>query len=244
MVSPLIWDYPINYALKDELFIMDLLSTNKWERPIYFSTTVPPDQHNGLDKFFIQEGLSYRIVPVKLVKTEQGESGLIDPYIMYDNLMNKFKWGNAGSPSVYLDEVNRRMFSGFRNMFGNLGIELLNAGDTIKAVEAAHRGLEIVPASKMPNDYFSVHIAEVLLRSGKLEEGKKVINEVIDTSKQYLDYVLSVKEGNRFGLEIPTGTAMQSLLDIYYMAGRLKSASLTAIIEPELNNYYPKLYSK
>ena len=244
MVSPLIWEYPDNYVLKDELFIMDLLSTNNWERPVYFSTTVPPDQHKGLDRFFIQEGLSYRIAPVKNEKSEQGESTTVDPYLMYDNLMNKFKWGNAASSAVYLDEVNRRMFCGFRNMFGTLGIDLVNRGDTLRAVEVAHRGLEIVPASKMPNDLYSVRIAEVLLRSGRIEEGKKVLNEVIDTSKQYLDYVLSVKEGGRFGLELSTGTAMQALLDIYYMSERIKAPSLKAMIEPELNNYYPKLYSR
>jgi hypothetical protein len=244
LVSPMIWEYSENYALKDELVIMDLLSTNKWERPVYFSTTVPPDQFNGLEKFFIQEGLGYRIAPVRTEKPEPGEYGMIDPFIMYDNMMNKFKWGNAADPSVYLDENNRRMFNYFRNMFGNLGIALLDKGDTIKALKAAHRGLEIVPTAKMPNDYYSVRIAEVLLRSGNIEEGEKVIKEVIDTSKQHLNYVLSINEGNRFGLGIMTGISMQALLDTYYMSDRIKSTTLSAVIEPELNYYYPKFYPK
>jgi hypothetical protein len=244
LVSPMIWEYPINYVLKDELVIMDLLSTNKWERPVYFSTTVPPGQFNGLEKFFIQEGLGYRIAPVRTDKPEQGEFGMIDPFVMYDNMMNKFKWGNAADPSVYLDEVNRRMFSNYRNMFGNLGKELLLKGDTAKAVEVAHRGLEIVPATKMPNDYFSIRIAEVLLRSGKKEEGEKLIREVIDTSRKYLDYAISINAKGRLGLRSVIGLNMQSLLDIYYMSQSLKLTSLTAIIEPELNNYYPKLYPK
>ena len=40
---------------------------------------------------------------------------------MYDNMMNKFEWGNAADPSVYLDENNKRMLSNFRRIFGNLG---------------------------------------------------------------------------------------------------------------------------
>jgi hypothetical protein len=243
LVSPMIWEYTESDAFKGDLAIMDLLSTNKWERPVYFSTTVPSTQYKGLEKYFIQEGLAYRVVPVKTDKPEQGEFGMIDPVIMYDNLMNKFSWGNAQDPSVYLDENNKRMFSNFRRIFGNLGKDLLARGDTAKAVEVAHRGLEIVPAAKMPYDFFTISLAEVLIRAGKTEEGEKLLTGVINYSKQYLDYAISLKPESRFGLEYPTGINMQALLDIYNLSGKLKRASLTAVIEPEINNYYSKLYS-
>jgi hypothetical protein len=243
LVSPMIWEYSETDAFKGDLAIMDLLSTNKWERPIYFSTTVPSTQYKGLEKYFIQEGLAYRVAPVRTDKPEQGEYGMIDPVIMYDNFMNKFKWGNAEDPSVYLDENNKRMFSNFRRIFGNLGKDLLARGDTAKAVEVAHRGLEIVPAEKMPHDFFSISLAEVLIRAGKTDEGEKLLIGVINYSKEYLDYAISINPDERFGLEYPTGINMQALLDIYNLSGRLKRDSLTAIIEPEINKYYSKLYS-
>jgi hypothetical protein len=244
LVSPMIWKYSDNYALKKDLAIMDLLSTNKWERPVYFSTTIPPSQYKGLEKHFIQEGLSYRIAPVQTINSEQGEYGIIDPSVMYDNMMNKFKWGNAGDPKVYLDENNRRMFSNYRNVFGSLGKELLVKGDTVKAVEVAHRGLQIVPPKKMPYDYSSISLAEVLIRSGKSEEGLKIIYDTISYSTQYLDYAISLNSDSRFGLDYPMGINMQALIDIYNMSIRLKLNSLLATIEPEINKYYNKLYSK
>ncbi|MCX6322293.1 MAG: DUF2723 domain-containing protein [Bacteroidia bacterium] len=244
LVSPMIWEYTEKDAFKGDLAIMDLLSTNKWERPIYFSTTVPSSQYKGLEKYFIQEGLAYRVAPVRTDKPEQGEFGMIDPVVMYDNMMNKFKWGNAEDPSVYLDENNRRMFSNFRRIFGTLGKDLLLRGDTVKAIEVVHRGLEIVPAEKMPNDFFSLGLAEVLIKAGKREEGEKLLSEVIGYSKKYLDYAISIKPEKRFGLEYPTGINMQCLLDIYNMSVSLKLNSVTGIIEPEINNYYSKLYSK
>jgi hypothetical protein len=243
LVSPMIWEYSDGDAYKGDLAIMDLLSTNKWERPVYFSTTVPSTQYKGLEKYFIQEGLAYRVVPVKTDKPEQGEFGMIDPLVMYDNMMNKFKWGNAGAPSVYLDENNKRMFSNFRRIFGTLGKALLVSGDTLKAVEVAHRGLEIVPSNKMPFDFFTIGIAEVLITAGKTEEGEKLLSDIINYSKEYLDYAISLKPGERFGLDYPTGINMQGLLDIYNMAVRLKLDSLIKTIEPEINNYYGKLYS-
>jgi hypothetical protein len=243
IVSPMIWEYSETDAFKGDLAIMDLLSTNNWERPVYFSTTVPSSQYKGLEKYFIQEGLAYRVVPVKTDQPEQGEFGMIDPVVMYDNLMNKFKWGNAEDPSVYLDENNKRMFSNFRRIFGSLGKELLLKGDTIKAVEVAHRGLEIVPAQKMPNDFFTLGLAEVLIRAGKTEEGEKLITEIIDYSKKYLDYAISITAEERFGLDYPTGINMQALLDIYNMSMKLKLESLSRIVEPEINKYYSILYT-
>ena len=133
LVSPMIWEYSETDALKGDLAIMDLLSTNKWERPVYYSTTVPSTQYKGLEKYFIQEGLAYRVVPVRTDEPEQGEFGMIDPVVMYDNMMNKFSWGNAEDPAVYLDENNRRMFSNFRRIFGALGKELMLQGRYCKS---------------------------------------------------------------------------------------------------------------
>jgi hypothetical protein len=243
LVSPMIWEYSDEDAFKGDLAMMDLLATNEWKRPMYISTTVPATQYKGLEKYFIQEGLAYRIVPVRTDEPEQGEYGMIDPVVMYDNMMNKFSWGNASDPSVYLDENNRRMFSNFRRLFGSLSKALLQAGDTVKAIEAAHRGLEIVPPGKLPNDFFTVGLAEVLIRAGEKDEGEKLLNSIINYSAEYLDYAVSLKSDNKYGLEYPNGVNMQALLDIYNMASVMKSDSLLSIIEPRINNYYSKLFS-
>ena len=242
-ISPVIWEYTEEDAFKGDLAIMDMIGTNQWKRPIYFSTTVPSTQYKGLEKFFIQEGLAYRVAPVKADNSEQGEFGIIDHEVMYDNLMNNFSWGNAADPSVYLDENNKRMLSNFRRTFGQLGDQLLVKGDTVKAIEVARRGLEIVPAEKMPYDFFTVDLAEILIRAGEAAEGEKIINDVVAYSKEYLDYAIGLSPDNRFGLEYPIGINMQSLLDVFNMTVDLKLDSLTKIIEPEISKYYNRLYS-
>ncbi|MDX9930698.1 MAG: DUF2723 domain-containing protein, partial [Bacteroidales bacterium] len=178
IAAPMIWNYSDNNALKGDLAIMDLIASNNWERPVYYSTTVPSSQYKGLQKFFVQEGMAYRVVPVIIDETGEYDFGMIDPNVMYDNMMNKFKWGNAADPSVYLDENNRRMFSNFRRLFANLGRALLEAGDTTRAVEAVRRGYEIVPWSKLPDDYFCTGIAEVLINAGMKEEGLAILNRI------------------------------------------------------------------
>lgn len=244
IVSPMIWEYTDNNAFKGDLAIMDLLSTNEWERPVYYSTTVPSTQYKGLEKYFVQEGMAYRVVPVTTGKNEDGEFGMTDVNVMYDNMMNKFTWGNAEDPSVYLDENNRRMFSNFRRIFGLLANDLLRSGDTTRTIEAARRGLTIVPGEKMPHDYFSVGLAEALIKAGQREEGTAILNEIVNYSKSYLDYALSMDPGNRFGMDYPIGINMQSMLDVYNMSVELNLKELSESLEPEISNYYSRLYSK
>lgn len=243
IISPLIWEYSESDAFKGDLAIMDLLSTNKWERPVYFSTTVPSSQYKGLEKYFVQEGIAYRIVPIRTDKSEDGEFGMIDPVEMYDNMMNKYRWGNAAGPSVYLDENNKRMLSNFRRIFGNLGKALLVAGDTTKAIEVAHRGLEIVPAEKLPYDFFVLGLAEVLIRAGNSEEGNKILDDVTEYSKEYLDYAITIDPGKQFGMDYPIGINMQSLLDINNIAVNLKLDHLITTISADVTRYYSILYS-
>jgi len=243
IVSPMIWEYTEDDAFKGDLAMMDLLATSKWGRPVYISTTVPSSQYKGLEKYFVQEGITYRVVPIRTDKPEDGEFGMIDPVEMYDNMMNKYKWGNADDPSVYLDETNKRMLSNFRRIFGNLGKSLLAAGDTAKAIEVAHRGLEIVPAGKLPYDFFVLSLAEVLIRAGNDDEGKKIITDVITYSKEYLDHAVAMDPGRQFGMDYPIGINMQALLDINNMAINLKMDDLVETVSSDVNKYYSILYS-
>jgi hypothetical protein len=243
IVSPMIWEYSDENAFKGDLAIMDLISSNNWKRPIYFSTTVPSSQYKGLQKYFVQEGMAYRIVPVAFGDPDEGSFGIIDPDVMYDNMMNKFKWGNAADPTVYLDENNKRMFSNFRRIFGDLGIALLEKGDTLKAVEAVRRGMDLVPSGKMPHDFFSIGLAEVLIRADQKEEGDNLTGAIINYSKEYLDYAVSSSDYAVYGMDYPIGLNMQALLDIYKMATALNDEELIKVIEPAINAYYSKLYS-
>jgi hypothetical protein len=244
MVSPMIWEYSDNYAYKGDLAMMDLLSNIGWKRPVYISTTVPADQYKGLEKYFIQEGMAYRIAPVKTDDADQGEYGSIDPDIMYDNMMNKFKWGNAADPKVYLDENNRRMFVNFRRLFGNLGSALLRSGDTLRAIEAVRKGMGVVPAEKLPHDYFSIVLAEDLIRAGDTEEGLKLLDNIVGYADQYLSYASKLRSSERFGLDYPIGINMQALLDIYNLSIKMKMDSLTKSIEPMVSKYYAQFYSR
>jgi hypothetical protein len=241
ILSPMVWDFKGDMAMKNDLFILDLLAGNDWNRPVYFSTTVPPSQYKGLDKFFIQEGLAYRLSPVDLPEmTDQGQNW-IDTDIMYDNMINRFSWGNADDPDVYLDETNRRMFSNYRRLFGSLALALLQEGDTLRAMEVCDRGIALVPPSSMAFDSFMIDIARALYAGGQVEKGMELIERILDYSFSYLDYIYSMPQSGRFGLDYPVGINLQGAIEILSIAEDFGLTDLKERIEPDINKYYTEL---
>ena len=86
---------------KSELMMLEMLAEANWERPIYIAVSVGQENQLGMANHFIQEGLAYRFTPFDNTKT--GVS--IDSEKMYDNLMNKFRFGGIDKPGIYIDET-------------------------------------------------------------------------------------------------------------------------------------------
>ena len=95
----------------------------------------------------------------------------------------------------------------------------------------------------MPDDFFTIGLAEVLIRGGQKGEGEKLISDIIGYSKAYLEYAVSRKLRDRFALDYPIGINMQALLDIYNISVSLKMDTLTKTIEPDISKYYNRFYS-
>lgn len=115
-----------NYLPKDEMMILDMLATNNWERPIYWAITVGRNKYLNLQEYFQVEGFAYRFVPISGVDNpERLAFGTVATDIMYDNMMNKFKYGNMNDPKVYIDENNSRMMTNIRNSFNRLATGLI-----------------------------------------------------------------------------------------------------------------------
>jgi hypothetical protein len=55
IVSPMLWEYSENDAFKGDLAIMDLLSTNKWERPVYIQPLFRRASTRGLKNILFRK---------------------------------------------------------------------------------------------------------------------------------------------------------------------------------------------
>ena len=178
---------------KNQLMVLDILANFAWERPIYFAITVGNDNFMGLENYFQLEGLAYRFVPIK-TKSFDGQTGVVATEEMYDNLINKFKWGNMGDPNVYLDETNMRMTMNFRNNFARLADALIAEDQFEKAEKVLDRCIEVMPNEAIAYNYFNLPIADAYYRINKKEKGNEIVMTLAENYFDELEYYNSIDE--------------------------------------------------
>ncbi|MHB1922132.1 MAG: glycosyltransferase family 117 protein, partial [Chitinophagaceae bacterium] len=145
---------------KNDLAELNIIAANNWKRPIYF--TQPTDL--GLNDYLEQDGLTYRLVPVKKSSSNPDVvyTGNVNTPVMYNNLMYKFKFGGCQIPGTYFDEPNRRMLLTIRRAFATLGTALASEGKKDSAIQVLNYGDSMInrvnfPYGLVSNEPSNVH---------------------------------------------------------------------------------------
>ena len=179
-----------------EIASLDIINTNAmqgWKRPVYFAVTVGSSYYLGLEDYFSRTGLAYQVVPLK------GVSNNIDTDKMYDNMVNKFRWGGIDKATpehpLYLDENVRRMCNTHRMMFGDLVVQLIAEGKTDKALTALDLIMEKIPGWQVTHDLTSISLAQSYLDLGEKTKGEALLTEILDNSAGYLNWYKDLTSG-------------------------------------------------
>lgn len=202
LVSEVTWEIadeqgPKQYILKNSFAVLDLLRNNNWERPVYFAVTTGPEVYMGLQQYFRLEGLAYRLVPIRYpVNPNPNISGGVAADIMFDNMLNKFQWGNMDDTTgsgVYMDENNRRMVTNLRLQFANLAEVLVAEEKHEKAIETLDYCMKVMPEKNVPYDRILLPIIEAYLEVGELDKGKALAQRLFDINEDNLNYYHSLE---------------------------------------------------
>jgi len=192
ITSRMSWSITNGNLLKNDLLTLDIVANNIMERPIYFAVSVAPEAYLGFEKYFQLEGLSYRIVPRENA-TGNSYSAPVRTDVMFDNMMKKFKFGGIESnPNIYLDENIMRMTVNVRGNFGRLAEALLAKGENEKAIQALDYSLKMMPTERVPLNVFSYQYPDIYYKAGAKEKGKKVMEELLAQSRDFLRYYQTV----------------------------------------------------
>jgi len=195
IVPQMEWELNSNYMEKAGLILYDMLLSNNWERPVYFSQTVPQSGYYGLQDYFQLEGLAYRLAPVK-TKDSMSSLGRIDTDILYRNMMSKFKWGNINQERIYADENIKRMCLNLRNNFLSLSNSYIAENNKEKALEVMDKSRSILPNELSPYDYIALLMAENYLKLGEREIAMQMMDKIHTRLNQELNYYNSLPESS------------------------------------------------
>ena len=184
---------------KCDMMIYEMLARSDWKRPIYMSVTLGglgSPNFAGLDDYLVLEGLAYRVTPFRHERAEDGRPAtVIDSEKMYNNMMNRFRYGNVNAPGIYLDETVSKMCLTHRNMFTILARQLLREGKKEKALKVLKKSKEVLPEANIPYDQYDYDLAFLWLNAGDSKEAARVANVAGKRAMDYLRWASTLSEG-------------------------------------------------
>jgi len=241
--TAIVWSMGQDQIYKDELVILDILAHNNWERPMYYTT---PRQSGSvkLDNYLELQGLSYRLIPIK-GESQGAMTGMVNSDIMYDNIINKFRYTNLNNPKVYQDETCRRMMQNMKNNFNRLAATLINEGKQQKAIEVLTKLEQVMPMKIMGYTSQDVDNANLWYLAGNKEKGREVTKYAFESIKDNVDYYLSLPAqffpSVNTDVQYALGYDMRNLLENLTKA---KEDDLVKEIEAKYNEYYTRYVGK
>ena len=204
---------------KNFMMMLEMIGQSNFSRPLYMSTTVGPDNYGNLYKHFLQEGIAWRFTPFTYAEN-QAQRTVVDTEKMYDNMMNKYKYGNLSQKGLYIDETVMRMCYTHRRWFALLIKSLVEEGKNEKALKALQKCEKEIPEYNVPHEAFSgsMEMAKAYFDLGKVKEGEHIMSALVKRSTEYVEWYLSLSDSRfkRYANDANTEIyVMSNFLDIY-----------------------------
>ena len=182
VVDNMVFSLKGNALEKKDLILLDLLVNNNWERPIYLNNTSRQQINFDLERYLVQEGNAYRILPV----FNKGRNDLVNTEKMYENMMEKFQFRELDNPKVYYNQDYRDFARNDRLTFNTLAEALIEEGKIEKAKEVLNYCLEKIPDETIPYDVSTFSTVGFLLEVNDTEKaleiadvyGSRIIEEI------------------------------------------------------------------
>jgi len=190
LASVMDWKFPPNYITKENLAILDILAHNNWKRPICFTTTIGNENLIGLQPYLYKEGFTYHLIPFQKDTTVHDQLSKTNTLVMYDNVMNKFKYGNFKT-AKYLDHESTSMFYPvMTTTFTDLIQNLMKEGHKDMALKVLHKYDKEMPDI---NPYIDIagrkiFLIQMAFQLNDVVLGTKMANHLDDYVKDQLDY--------------------------------------------------------
>ncbi len=210
-----------SYLKKEQVMMLDIIANNNWERPLYFSSPSGSEVASAIlhgysgnfgDGSIKQNGMAFELTPL------DGTPG-INRDRMYDNLMNKYHFGDMKNPDVLTDYYTRRHTTQYRSHFYRLASSYLREIEYAEGVAASNANMSAsdVLSEEKQKEYMQKAV-KLLKKSLEVMPADVVIDhsEPAATGEAYL-----VNGRTRRGY---TDGVLHDYVDVFYVAGDKESA--------------------
>ena len=236
---------PSRYALvAGDVVFLDMLASGDWTRPIHFTSAADllkwglvnydSQSEKGSWSYLQQDGMTYRLVPIKSPIDRIYGVGRIDTETLYDNLMNKYRYGNIRDPRVYVDYfvTNTMLTSQLRSSFARLANALTAEGDTTRAIEVVDRAMTELPLEQLRMDDMVVYLIEAYYRAGAYDKGNALAQKAGTILTECVDYYSRFKGNKQTLVENEMMDRLRMLYNLYLITSQYGQTEVAALYAP------------
>jgi hypothetical protein len=234
---------PNQQIMKGALAQLDVLGSNNWDRPIYY-TSGGFNGSLGLEQYYRTEGLAYRVVPVSTPYKSIIEMGDIDTDTLYQRLMHTFQWGRMNQKDVNLDYYTIRTLAviRFRSLHTRLAMRLLEEGKKEKAIEVLDRCMELAPSRVLPYDQYVsgitipgratgdlIHhegVIEAFYLCGEMDKANTILREHYNTLSDEFHYLNSMRPRHKASIQRETNELLFQMQELRFLLQKFDQPEL------------------
>ena len=228
------WDIKKRNLFKNDLMLLDFLSTFNWDRPLYLASPQAMRDIFDVDQYMHQEGIVYRFMPIRTENYMRGLGGIVDTERCYDLLMGQERWGNLNDPDVTVDRESYRNAAIPRNNFMRLAQSLLREDKKEEAIAVIDRVMELFPNDKILLDIYSYAFAELYIQAGAKDKAEQVALTLAENLRQELAYFDSLRPDQASVFETERRQYVGILSNMRSTAQQQNLEALEAFVTPIL----------
>ncbi|MDX1406932.1 MAG: DUF2723 domain-containing protein, partial [Saprospiraceae bacterium] len=230
-----------DYITKDEMAVLDIIMSNLYDRPIYFSVTCKEDRLMGLHDYTELEGLGLRIIPVRTPSNRQFYiygSGRVDTEEVYDRVMNKWRWGNFDKERLFVDNSYGASIQAHKMIIWRTSQELLNKGELDKVVDLTDKYFEAFPHMNFPYDARTLVHIDFYMKAGKNEKAKEHLRILAPEMADFMEFYDSLSPDDlQAGFENDYALTVQAVQQILNMANQMNDPAFAQEMQEVLGSY-------
>ncbi|GAB2777652.1 hypothetical protein HNQ93_001769 [Hymenobacter luteus] len=201
------WEVKGGVLEKKDLALLDVLTSNNWQRPLYFANTTSPASRLGLEPYLQLEGLACRVLPCRAPAVRQPEvrlpeEGVVAQDLLYDSLMRKYSYRNLNNPRVYYDENQRFTLAAYRQQFARLARAYVEAGNPARARQVLRKCLAVLPDTALPYDAYTPDLVPSLVAVGETRRAREIMDTLTTRTTRHLAYYAARPDAALFEREI------------------------------------------
>lgn len=214
-------DITMMWLHNSALVLLDIIKANNWQRPIYFSTTVPDIYCVGLNNFLRLEGMAQRLVPYKTnLNMTLGVNQAVTEKCLMSNISETsrepaygFLFRNVNNPKIFYDEEYENTIESYRKIFLKLAFALSEENANSNKVKVVLSKMnEIIPVDRFKTDYkFKRNLALLYYNIQDMQKSQQYASE---TEKD----VTALLNSGRLNANEQIDATL-ALVDIYEMRG-------------------------